>query len=127
MLKLKKIGGERAASGNYWNFATGERVTLEAEGILPGDAATTYYRVHPAALIAIAPALGLAYAVFLPFIGIAMLAGIVSKKILGGAVETLWKGSSFGWRPSEAYLAGKKGKNAKKDNAKKDDEKKENH
>jgi hypothetical protein len=65
------------------------------------------------------------YAAFLPFIGIAMFVKLVAKKIGGGAMETVRGSASFGFRPSESYLAGKK--KEKKDEASKDegDEKKE--
>ncbi len=110
MLGLKKIGGEAVGKGNYWNFSTGERVHIEAEGVLPGDAGITYYKAPPAAMLVAAPVLGLLYAVFLPFIGIAMLTAVAGRKVLGGLVPGLWKGATFGWKPSEAYLAGKKKK-----------------
>ncbi|MEW6108299.1 MAG: hypothetical protein AB1632_03885, partial [Nitrospirota bacterium] len=47
---------------------------------------------------------------FLPFIGIAMLIKVVVQKVAGGAFSTARSTASFGWRPSEAYLAGKKKK-----------------
>jgi len=113
---LRAKGGENVGKGTYWDFQTGKRVHIDSEGILPGDEKTTYYRVHPAVLLAIGPVLGLIYAVFLPFIGIGMLVAAVSGKLLGGVAEGLWKGASFSWRPTEAYLAGKKKRaNPKKD------------
>ncbi|MEJ2695425.1 MAG: hypothetical protein P8013_02140 [Candidatus Sulfobium sp.] len=109
MLKLKNIGGESVKAGTYWNFSTGDRVQMESAGILPGNESHSYYKFPPAVVLILGPVLGLAYAVFLPFIGIAMLAGVLGKKVFGGAVETARKGATFSWRPSEAYLAGKKG------------------
>jgi hypothetical protein len=110
MLRIKKIGGETVGKGNYWNFSTGERVRIEGRGVLPGGPSQTYYKFPPAVILAAGPVLGLAYAVFLPFIGIAMLFAVLSKKVFGGALRTAWKGATFGWKPSEAYLAGKKGR-----------------
>jgi hypothetical protein len=109
MLKVKNIGGERVEAGNYWDFSTGDRVHMESAGILPGDESQSYYKFPPAVVLILGPVLGLAYAVFLPFIGIAMLVGLLGRKVFGGAVETARKGATFSWRPSEAYLAGKKG------------------
>ena len=114
MLGLKRIGGEKVGRGNYWNFSNGQRVHIESEGILPGDERVTYYRVRPVVLLAAAPVLGLAYAVFLPFIGIAVLAAAIAGKLFGGAVAGLWKGAAFSWKPSEAYLAGRKKEDKKK-------------
>jgi hypothetical protein len=54
--------------------------------------------------IAAAPFIGLAYVVMLPFsfvIALAMAVGSGLSKLAGPSV-------SFGWRPVEAYLAGKK-------------------
>lgn len=54
--------------------------------------------------IAAAPFIGLAYIVMLPFsfaIALAMALGNTVSKLAGPSV-------SFGWRPVEAYLAGKK-------------------
>jgi hypothetical protein len=120
MLKLKNIGGETVGKGNYWNFSTGERVQIEDRGVLPGNSFDSYFRVPPIVVLMAGPVLGLAYAVFLPFIGIAMLVAVITKKLFGGAVRTAWKGAAFSWKPSEAYLAGRKRKPGKPDKKEKD-------
>lgn len=66
------------------------------------------------AILAVAPILGLIYAVFLPFIGIAMFIKIGGSKLLGRALAPVTEGASFGWRPIEAYLTGKKAKKSEK-------------
>jgi len=124
MLELRKKGGETVGTGTYWNFSTGERVNIEGRGVLPGDASQSYYKFRPVVILVAGPILGLAYAVFLPFIGVAMLLTVVSKKVFGGALHTAQKGAGFSWKPSEAYLAGKKGR-AKKTEKKTEDIKKE--
>jgi hypothetical protein len=61
----------------------------------------------------IAPFTGLAYVIALPFIAIGTVLTILTKRVaikLYHAVATL---ASFGWRPMEAYLAGKKNRRAK--------------
>jgi hypothetical protein len=66
------------------------------------------------------------YAAFLPFIGIAMLVKLVGQKAGGGVMEMVHGSASFGFRPSESYLSGKK-KSGKKDEASKEgNEKNEN-
>ena len=120
----KKIGGETVGTGTYWNFSTGERVNIEGKGILPGDASQAYYKFRPAVILLAGPVLGLVYAVFLPFIGIAMFVAILLKKLFGGALQAAQKEASFSWKPSEAYLAGKKGRE-KKTEKKTEDIKKE--
>jgi len=108
MLSITNIGGDSVGIGNYWNFSTGDRVQIENEGILPGDKTQRYYKVHPAAILIAAPVIGLAYAVFLPFIGIAMLASVLFKKLFGGLAASAYRGAAFSWQPSGAYLAGKR-------------------
>jgi len=116
---LKHNGGERVGKGTYWNLGNGERVDIQEEGVLPGNEKKTYYRMPAAAIIVAAPVLGLMYAMFLPFIGIAMAVKLVGQKIGGGVMETVQGSASFGWRPSESYLSGRK-KKGKKDEASKE-------
>ena len=121
---LKHNGGDRVGKGTYWNLTNGERIDISDEGTLPGDVKKTYYRMPAAAIIVAGPVLGLMYAAFLPFIGIAMLVKLVAQKAGGGVMELAHGGASFGWRPSESYLTGRKKKEAKKDEASKDAEEK---
>jgi hypothetical protein len=61
--------------------------------------------------IAAAPFIGLAYVVLLPFGFIGALGYAVFSLVGKGVSSVLGmagKSTSFGWRPSEAYLAGKK-------------------
>ena len=103
-------GGQKAAAGTYWNMMNGERVDLEQAGVLPGDAGIRYIKAPSAVMLAAGPVLGLLFAVFLPFIGIAMAVAHVGRKV-GEVVSNAAAGSvSFGWRPIEAYLAGRKRK-----------------
>ena len=114
MKGLKHRGGERVQKGTYWNITNGERVNLDREGLLPGDRKATYYRGHPLFVLLAAPVLGMVYAVFLPFIGIASVVTLIGRKLFGGMAHEVSKAATFGWRPVEAYLAGKKGKKAEK-------------
>ncbi len=107
---IRHKGGHRADKGTYWNFGTGERVDIAVEGVLPGDGRTVYYKLPATGILFMGPVLGLLYAAFLPFIGIAMVAKLVMQKIGRAALGPVRSGASFGWRPSESYLAGKKKK-----------------
>ena len=113
MLRITNIGGDSVGMGNYWNFSTGDRMHMEEAGFLPGDKTQRYYKAHPLAILAAAPVLGLAYAVFLPFIGIAMFASVLFKKVFGGLAQSAYRSAAFSWQPSEAYLAGKRRSNRK--------------
>lgn len=108
MLSITHIGGDSVGTGNYWNFSTGNRVNIEKGGILPGDKTDRYYKAPPIAILIAAPVLGLVYAAFLPFIGIAMSVSALFKKLFGGLAESAYRGAAFSWQPSEAYLAGKR-------------------
>ncbi|MDA8079321.1 MAG: hypothetical protein M0Z79_10340 [Nitrospiraceae bacterium] len=98
----------KVGKGTYWNFSTGERVDISSEGVLPGNTGTTYYKLPAAGIVVLGPILGLLYAAFLPFIGIAMLLKLVLRKIASAVMAPAQRSASFGWRPSESYLAGKK-------------------
>jgi hypothetical protein len=66
--------------------------------------------------IAAAPFVGLAYVVSLPF----AFAYAIGTAVLNGVLGLAGRSASFGWRPTEAYLAGKK---KKKEEKKQDEEK----
>ena len=104
-------GGHKVQAGTYWNMANGERVDMEQEGVLPGSRQDMYIKAPAALAIAAGPVLGLVFAIFLPFIGIAMTLSLVGRKIVEAVTEAAAGSMSFGWRPIEAYLAGRKRKN----------------
>jgi len=122
MLGINKKGGERGKRGSYWNFTTGERLRLEEEGPLPGDKSVMYLKVPPVAILLAGPVLGLLYAVFLPFIGIAMLVQLVAKKAVAGVMAKAGSSAAFTWSPVRAYLTGKKRKEGKGTEDKKEPE-----
>ena len=72
------------------------------------------HRIATVGMLLASPVIGLLYVVFLPLIGTAALAALAVRKVMGGAAAAAGKTISFGWRPVEAYLAGKK-KDKKKD------------
>lgn len=104
---LKNHGGNQVGSGTYWNFNTGERIDINGSGSLPGSRDTVYYRLPASGILVLGPVMGLLYAAFLPFIGIAMLVRLVMEKT-AGVVLVSARSASFGWRPSESYLSGRK-------------------
>jgi hypothetical protein len=106
----KRMGGTAAKNGFYWHLGKWQMTVVPKQGgILPGDAGDRYLRVPVVGLLVIAPLMGAVYAMFLPFIGFAMLFGFLGKK----AVSTARAGAmgigatlSANWRPGEAHLAG---------------------
>jgi len=70
----KYTGGERVKAGFYWNPAKwGADIVPVEGGALPGGAGTKYVRVAWPILLVAAPVMGGVFAMFLPFIGVAML------------------------------------------------------
>jgi hypothetical protein len=114
----KRIGGTAAKNGFYWNLGKWEMTMVPKQGgILPGDASDKFLKVPVIALLFLAPMMGAAYAMFLPFIGFALLFTFLGKKALVAAgVGAVGVGATMtqDWQAGEAYLAGKK-KDAKND------------
>ena len=104
-------GGHTVQAGTYWNLTNGNRVQMEQEGVLPGSGKTRYLKAPVAMMLMAAPVIGLVFAVFLPFIGIAMTLNLIGRKLIASAASAAAGSVSFGWRPIEAYLAGRKARN----------------
>ena len=107
------LGGHSAGRGTYWDISTGHRIDMESEGVLPGENKTRYMKASSIVMLLFGPIMGLAYVVFLPVMGIATVAAMIVQKVFGGMLNVGKNIVSFGWRPTEAYLAGK---NRKKGN-----------
>jgi hypothetical protein len=103
-------GGYRAGRGTYWDMKTGERFDMKSEGVLPGESKARYLKLSTAVMLLLGPIIGLAYVVFLPLVGIATAATLFVRKAFGGMFSVGRNIVSFGWRPSEAYLAGNRRK-----------------
>ena len=105
----KYHGGQTAKNGFYWNTRTWAITMIERQGgVLPGDGQDRYTRIPVVAMLLVAPFMGAAYVLFLPFIGIAMVVDFVARR-LGRGVKTgalaMTAAVSPQWRPGEAYLA----------------------
>ncbi len=111
---LTSKGGQRVGKGTYWDLRKGQRVDIAHEGVLPGDATATYFRISSAAVLLLGPVIGLFYAILMPFIGIATVATLAGRKVLGALYTLVAKSISFGWQPKNAYLSGKKKKKEEK-------------
>jgi hypothetical protein len=66
------LGQNTQAAGTYWNMRNGERIDMELGGQLSGNRNMIYVKAPRAVMLAAGPVLGLNFAVFLPFIWIAM-------------------------------------------------------
>jgi hypothetical protein len=110
-------GGDRVKAGFYLNAAKWDVKALSgAGGVLPGGPADRFLRVPTLALFVFAPLMGAAYAIFLPFIGIAMVAQYLTKKAgetIVDAAHAVRGTMAPAWRPGEAHFTGEPA--AKKD------------
>lgn len=105
-------GGEVVKRGIYLNLNRKDLITIENDGeFLAGESNDSYVNVPPLAMIVVGPLMGLIYVVFLPFIGFAMVLGLVSGKVWLGVRqigESLLGVVTANWRPGVAYLGGGK-------------------
>ena len=74
-------GNAQVDAGIYFNRKELRFKTMDEEGRLPGGPEATWLRVPALTLLVAGPLLGAVYAVFLPFIGFALLAGAAWAKI----------------------------------------------
>jgi hypothetical protein len=76
-------GGETVKAGFYWNRGAWDVSVVPAEGsTLPGTPETAFLRVPWPLLLVIAPIMGGTFAMFLPFIGLAMLVQFGWKAVI---------------------------------------------
>lgn len=101
-------GGQKVGKGTYWNVADGSRVDIADAGMLPGDGKVSYTRFPPGVVLLAGPVIGLLYVIAMPFIAVGTIVTLAGRKLLAGLFNMLGNLVSFGWRPSEAHLTGKK-------------------
>ena len=100
-------GTQNVEAGLYYTARPFKLTTMDQNGPLPGAGDRTYHRVPMILMLALAPLLGLAFVIFLPFIGFAMVARIAGEKAveLGGQLAT--QGARVlqpAWAPARAFL-----------------------
>ena len=88
MLKTRN-GGTKAPGGLYWHFGNWEIKALDGKEVtLPGGAEERYVRIPTVTLLVLGPVMGLAFAMFLPFIGFALLGTQLLRKVAGVVVRS---------------------------------------
>ncbi len=115
----KYTGGEKVGGGYYWNTRTWEvEVVGDEGGRLRDPDGARYLKVHFLALFAIVPLLGALFLMFLPFIGFALFAYAVARKIAGavgqGTTELAATVQPGRFAAGSAYFTGKPGEEEKK-------------
>ncbi len=101
-------GGYKVGKGTYWNLSNGQRIDVKDEGVLGGGSESTFIRLSAGIMLLVGPFLGLLYVLCLPFIGLVTIMSLIVSKLVHGLLGVIGKSLSFGWRPKEAYLSGKK-------------------
>jgi hypothetical protein len=110
---MTTFNGNQAVQGGYYFSmkSFGVEVVGDEGGTLPGDASAKYVRVPFPALFLIVPVVGLAFLMFLPAIGLYLVAKAIVMKVTGHVAEgatdlaaTIAPDHATG----AAYLTGKK-------------------
>jgi hypothetical protein len=77
-------GGTQVKSGYYFSATTlGVEVVGQGGGTLPGAATTRYVAVPFPLLFVVIPVVGLAFLMFLPFVGFALLGTALGQRVTG--------------------------------------------
>jgi hypothetical protein len=77
-------GGEVVKGGFYWNQAQWLVENVEGKfGMLPGGEDARYVRVPTVMMFLLAPLMGALFVIFLPFIGFALLIGMLAARAMG--------------------------------------------
>ena len=108
----KYTGGMQVGGGYYWNPGNWEVEVVSSEGRrLKGAEGARYVKVPFLALFAIVPLLGSLFLMFLPFIGFALFAYAIAKKVTGGVKQSATELASTiqpgQFAAGDAYFTGK--------------------
>jgi hypothetical protein len=110
-------GTEIVPAGLYFETHELEFVARDERGPLPGTATNRYLRVPALAMLVVGPVLGLVYAMFLPFIGLYMVARLLVEKLALGALEVanaMTRVLRPAWQPARAFFGRGKARPATK-------------
>lgn len=100
-------GTQIVEPGLYYALKPLKLTSVDERGPLPGAEALTYHRVPMLLMLALSPLLGLAFVIFLPFIGFAMvfrLAGEKAVEVGGRVAATGVRVLRPAWAPALAFL-----------------------
>lgn len=79
---LRNKVGEHVKGGFYWNAREWALQVIPREGgTLRGEPGTVHYRLPLLVMLVVAPLMGAAYAMFLPFLGFAMVAMYLAGRL----------------------------------------------
>ena len=99
--------GEQVDPAIYFNLRRMAFESMEEEGALPGGDGDVFYRVPAIAMLVVGPMLGLAYFLFLPFIGFALVGSLLAREartVVAGAAGAAARSLRPAWQPTRAFL-----------------------
>jgi hypothetical protein len=110
----KYTSGMQVGGGYYWNVRSWEVEVVPNEGgRLKGGPSATYVKVPFPLLFVVVPLLGALFLMFLPFVGFALFAYAIAKKMAGGvtrgATELASTVQPGNFAAGSAYFTGKPG------------------
>lgn len=94
--------------GLYFSLKPLALKSVERKGLLPGNESDTYRRVPMLLMLAISPLLGLAFVIFLPFIGFAMVFKLLGEKAVEVGARAATEAVRVlrpAWVPALAFLS----------------------
>ena len=104
-------GNEAVKSGYYFNSATWSIEPVAEDGARLPASEGTYHSVPTLVALLATPVLGLAFLIFLPFIGfyLTFKAAVAPVfQLVHGSADSMAATMSPGWQPGEAHLTGKR-------------------
>ncbi len=108
-------GNQAVQSGYYFNSASWSIEPVAQDGARLPAGPGTWYAVPTAVALLATPVLGLAFLVFLPFIGFLLTFKAAVSPIadlVHGTAGSMAATMSPGWQPGEAHLTGKRDEHA---------------
>ncbi len=105
-------GGTQVKKGYYFNLQQWSLHPVARDGEqLPGAAAEVYWHLPLLAVVVLAPVMGAAFLMFLPFIGFYLVAQALAGRVarlFGRSATEIAATMTPGWQPGEAHLTGKR-------------------
>jgi len=99
---------QQVEAGLYFNRNTFAVTTMDAAGPLVGADNDTFYRVPMLLMLVLAPLLGLAFVMFLPLLGFAVVAQLLGTKAVQAVAGVMGESDRIrrpGWVPTLAFLS----------------------
>ncbi len=113
---MKKLaGGTQVKKGYYFDLGNWALQPVAADGeFLPGSAAQAFVYVPLLLVFLVAPLMGAAFLMFLPFIGFYLVSQAALRPVIGHFKKSAKEMAATvtpGWQPGAAHLTGRRAEN----------------